>query len=393
MVPGMTDSKNRSIVLAVIEAKLPISEAADRFEVSPRWIRKLLTRHKDGGLESVDARSKRPHTSPNATDPQIVEDVLHLRTQLGRSGLDAGAESIHDRLPVDGRPSVSTIWRILKRHQKVTAQPQKRPRSSWHRFEAEAPNALWQSDFTHCELADGTDVEVISWLDDHSRFLLHITAYPRVTGPIVIDTFTTTADEHGLPASTLTDNGLVYTTRLAGGAAARNTQPNGFEQLLADLSIIQKNGAPGHPTTQGKIERFHQTLKRWLLAASAPEDIAGLQAQLVTFQGIYNHHRPHRALGRRTPATVYSSRPKASPRVQLNNQSWRIRYDKVCSQGRITLRYAGKLRHLNIGRAYKDTRVLALIHDRQTMVLELSTGTIIAEHLIDPAKDYQPKRP
>jgi transposase InsO family protein len=387
----MTDSKNRSIVLAVTEAKLPISEAARRFGVSPRWIPKLLARYKEGGLDAVDARSRRPHTSPHATDPQLVERLLRLRTHLRQAGLDAGAESLHDRLPADSRPSVSTIWRILKRHQQVTSQPQKRPRSSWHRFEAESPNGMWQSDFTHCRISDDTDFEVISWLDDHSRFLLHITAHPRVTGPIVIETFTATADAHGLPAATLTDNGMVYTTRLAGLKAGRNAQPNGFEQLLADLHIVQKNGAPGHPTTQGKIERFHQTLKRWLAAAEPASDIEVLQHQLEDFQQIYNHHRPHRALGRATPAAIYTTRPKASPRLQLNDQSWRIRYDKVCSQGRITLRYAGKLRHLSIGRAYRGTRVLALIHDRQTTIIELSTGAIIAEHLINPDRDYQPK--
>lgn len=263
----MNSTKNRSIVLAVIEAKLPVPEAAQRFGVSPRWVRVLLARYREGGLEAVDSRSRRPHTSPNATGDQLIEQILSLRAELISTGLDAGAESIYGRLDPALRPSVSTIWRILKRHQQVDPQPQKRPRSSWHRFEAPAPNGMWQSDFTHCRLADGTDLEVISWLDDHSRYLLHISAHARVTGVTVIETFTTTADSYGLPASTLTDNAMVYTTRLAGGGAGKNNQPNGFEYLLADLGIVQKNGAPGHPTTQGKIERFHQTLKRWLAAA------------------------------------------------------------------------------------------------------------------------------
>ncbi|WP_300345778.1 DDE-type integrase/transposase/recombinase [Nesterenkonia sp.] len=227
----MSASKNRAIVLAVTEAKLPIPDAAQRFEVSTRWIRTLLARYKEGGLDAVQPRSRRPHTSPKATPETVVTKILALRSQLHQSGLDAGAESIYARLPSDQRVSVSTIWRILKRHQQVDPQPQKRPRSSWRRFEAESPNEMWQSDFTHCRLADHTDLEVISWLDDHSRYLLHISAHTRVTGPIVIDTFTATADHYGLPASTLTDNGMVYTTRLAGMGAGRNTQPNGFEQL------------------------------------------------------------------------------------------------------------------------------------------------------------------
>ncbi|MCI2267148.1 integrase core domain-containing protein [Sediminivirga luteola] len=351
-----------------------------------------MGRYKEGGLDAVEPRSRRPHTNPKATPETLVTEILRLRAQLDQAGLDAGAESIYARLPADQRVSVSTIWRILKRHQQVDPQPQKRPRSSWHRFEAESPNQMWQSDFTHCRLADNTDLEVIPWLDDHSRYLLHISAHPRVTGATVVESFIAATDEYGLPAATLTDNGMVYTTRLAGLKAGWNTQPNGFEQLLADLSITQKNGAPGHPTTQGKIERFHQTLKRWLNAAATPENTEGLQQQLDTFQALYNHQRPHRALNRRTPATAYAARPKAGPRLKINNRSWRIRYDKVCTQGRITLRYAGKLRHLNIGRAHRGQRVLALVHDRETMVIDLATRVILAEHIIDPDKDYQPKK-
>jgi transposase InsO family protein len=183
-------------------------------------------------------------------------------------------------------------------------EPRKRPRSSWIRFEASAPNELWQSDFTHWRLADGTEVEILDWLDDHARFLLSITAFGRVAGDDVVATFVAAGEEHGWPAATLTDNGAVYTSRFTGGR-------NGFEYLLAWLGVRQKNGAPGHPQTQSKIERFHQTLKRWLARQPAARTLGELQAQLDAFRLAYNEHRPHRATGRITPAEAYRATPKA----------------------------------------------------------------------------------
>lgn len=251
---------------------------------------------------------------------------------------------------------------------------------------------MWQSDFTHIRLADGTDTEVISWLDDHSRYLLHITCHRSVTGPVVIESFLAAADTHGLPASTLTDNGMVYTTRLSRGSEGRNSQPNAFETLIADLGIIQKNGRPGHPTTQGKIERFHQTLKRWLAARPPAADLELLQELLTEFTTIYNTQRPHRALDRQTPHTIYTTGIKDTPRIEIAGQPWRVRYDIIGQTGTITIRYAGRLRHLGIGRAHATTRIIALAHGPDVMILAPNTGEIIAEFTINPAKNYQPKR-
>lgn len=387
-----TSNKNRTIVLAITDGGLTVPEAATRFNVSTRWIYTLLARYRAGGLDAVDPRPRTPHTNPKTTDPATVDTILTLRKNLTDHGLDAGPESIWDRLPPANRPSVSTIWRILKRHNEITPQPQKRPRSSWHRFQAAAPNECWQSDFTHWPLTNGTDVEIISWLDDHSRKLLHASAHPRVTGPIVIDTFITTMDEHGPPAATLTDNGMVYTTRFAQGKDGRARQPNGFEQLLADLHIDQRNGAPNHPTTQGKIERFHQTLKRWLAADGFVDTLADLNRQLQRLRLIYNTQRPHRAIGRRTPEVAYSALPKAAPTVGAGTQAWRIRYDLVGATGTISFRYAGKLRHLGVGRAYAGHRVIVLAVDATTMIVDRQRGEIIAEHVIDDTRNYQAKR-
>ena len=154
-------------------------------------------------------------------------------------------------------PSISTIRRILNQEGLITPEPRKRRRSSYLRFQAAQPNEMWQSDFIHWRRGDGTDVEVLNWLDDHSRYLFSCTTHQPVTGDDVVAVFLNVVDEHGAPASTLTDNGSVYTSRLIGGR-------NAFEYVLPLLGAHQKNGSPGHPQTQGKTERFHQTLQRWL---------------------------------------------------------------------------------------------------------------------------------
>lgn len=385
-------NRNRVIVLAITEGGLTASEAATRYAVSKRWIYTLLARYRTRGLDAVDPQPRRPRTNPNATDDTTIATILTLRAKLLADGLDNGPESIWDHLPEATRPSTSTIWRILRRHNQVTDQPQKRPRSSWQRFEATVPNETWQSDFTHWPLAGGTDTEIISWLDDHSRTLLHATAHTPVTGQVVIDTFIHTMDNHGPPASTLTDNGMVYTTRFASGHDGTPKQPNGFEQLIADMGIVQKNGGPNKPTTQGKIERYHQTLKRWLAADGLVDTIDDLNAQLARFAVIYNTQRPHRAIGRRTPQEAYTATPKAFPVIETANHIWRVRYDQVDATGTISIRYAGRLRHLGIGRAWARTRVLLLLQGPATMVIDRTAGNIIAEHTIDTSKDYQKKK-
>ena len=305
------------------------------------------------------------------------------RAELTAGGLDAGPATIAWHLEREGlpAPSTSTIRRILHAAGLVVPEPRKRPRSSWIRFEAAAPNEVWQSDFTHWHLADGSEVEIICWLDDHSRYLLACTAFRRVAGDDVVATFTAAGDAHGWPAATLTDNGSVYTSRFTGGR-------NGFEYLLAYLGVRQKNGAPGHPQTQGKIERFHQTLKRWLGRQPAAADLAALQAQLDTFRPVYNEQRPHRAIGRRTPAAAYAARPKAHPAGRGAPGHFRLRYDVTDSKGAITLRRAGRLYHLKVGAAFARRRVLAIVDEQEVTVVALDTGEVLSTHRIEPDKGY-----
>ena len=376
-------SRARVAVLKVITRELSVTAAAAEYGYSRQYLHRLLARYRDGGLDAVEARSRRPHSNSAATPTNVRERIVELRLQLSKDGLDAGPVTIAWHLEHEGHrpPSTSTIRRILHDAGLIVAEPRKRPRSSYRRFVAAQPNECWQSDFTHWRLANGADVEILNWLDDHSRLLLSCTAHPRVTGEHVVSTFSENINEYGLPAATLTDNGVVYTARFVGGK-------NGFEYLLAVLGITQKNGHPGHPQTQGKIERFHQTLKRWLAQQPPAPTLPDLQRQLDRFRQLYNHRRPHRELGRHPPATAYTARPKASASGHGQAGHYRLRYDTVDTNGKISLRRAGRMHHLGIGAAHTRKRVLAIADNTTVTVIHLDTGDVLSTHHIDPDKTY-----
>jgi transposase InsO family protein len=368
-------SKARVVVLEVISGNLTVSAAARAYGLSRQHIHRLLRRYRQGGLEAVDPRSRRPASNPRAVAEEVIEAIVTLREQLTADGLDAGPLTLQWHLGQRGLrvPSTSTIRRILHHHGLINPQPRKRPKSSYRRFEAAQPNECWQSDFTHWQLADGTDVEVLSWLDDHSRYLLTCTAYRRVAGGDVVSSFTTTATTYGLPAATLTDNGSVYTSRFTHGH-------NDFERLLASLGITQKNGRPGHPQTQGKIERFHRTLKLWLTGRPRPSSVAELQTLLDTFQHIYNTERPHRAHHpRATPQSAYLARLKAAPAGA--SEHFRIRHDTVDQFGKLTLRHGSRLHHLG-------TPVLILVATQTVTVISKASHQLIASHTINADRNY-----
>jgi transposase InsO family protein len=381
-------SKPEVLIKAVTVQNLSYGEVARRYGVSKTLVHRLHHRWLEEGDAAFRPRSSRPHTSPTRTPAAIQERVLALRDQLTADGLDAGCDTIHTHLTAEGHTlGKATVWRILKRADRITPQPQKRPRTSFVRFAADRPNQMWQSDFTHWTLSTGAGVEIIGWLDDHSRYLVHLSAHRRVSGRTVTDTFTSAGAEHGYPASTLTDNGMVYTTRYAGTATGTGN-PNAFETLLALYGITQKNGLPYKPTTQGKIERLWQTLKKHL-AARPTATIDELQTVLDAFRDYYNQHRPHRAINRRTPAFAYQLIPKATPTAPDDPNLWRVRYDRVGPGGKVSLRYANRMLHLGIGRPHTGTDVIILIHNTNATVID-PDGTVLSEHRIDPERAYQP---
>jgi transposase InsO family protein len=275
-------SKARLVITAVVVEGRSQGEAARAYGVSQGWVSRLVARYRAEGEAAFQPRSRRPQTSPTATSASTVELIVRLRKRLSEQGLDAGPDTIAWHLRQHHQLAVSraTISRILTAHGLVTPQPKKRPRSSYVRFQAALPNQTWQADFTHYRLADATDAEVLTWLDDHSRYALHVSAHAPVTGPVVLAAFRAAVAAHGVPASTLTDNGMVFTTRLAGGKGGRNA----LEAELRRLHVAQKNASPNHPTTCGKVERFQQTLKKWLATQPVqPATLAELQALLDQF--------------------------------------------------------------------------------------------------------------
>jgi transposase InsO family protein len=390
-------SKARLILTALfIEGQTP-SEVAQRYDVHRSWVHRLKTRYLAEGEAAFEPRSTRPKTSPTATPEATVEAVRRLRKELTGKGLDAGPDTIVWHLAHHQQTSLSpsTVARILSREGLVTPTPSKRPKSSYLRFAAEQPNECWQSDFTHYRLADSarSDAEILTWLDDHARYALDLTAHRRITGPIVAARFLAAAAEHGFPASTLTDNGMVFTTRLSGGSLHGTRGHNAFEAELHRHQVVQKNSRPNHPTTCGKVERFQQTLKNWLRAQpDQPATLADLQTLLDRFRDEYNHRRPHRSLPHRaTPATAYTSRPKANPgQLPASTSHDRVRTDRIDQTGRVTLRVNGRLHHIGIGRTHARTRVLMLVHNLDVRVIHAATGELLRELTIDPARDYQP---
>jgi transposase InsO family protein len=382
-------SKARLVVTAVIVEKRPVSEVARSYGVARSWAYALLARYQEEGEGAFEPRSRRPKNSPNVTAPGAVELITRLRKELAGQGLDAGPQTIawhlehHHRLKV----SPATVSRYLSRQGLVTPDPSKRPKSSYIRFAAEMPNECWQADFTHYPLAGGVGTEILTWLDDHSRYALSVTAHARVTGPAVLLAFRAACEQHGVPASTLTDNGMVFTTRLAGGRGGRNA----LEHELRRLGVKQKNGKPNHPQTQGKVERFQQTMKNWLRAQPAqPATLAELQSLLDAFAGIYNTRRPHRSLpGRATPAAAYAARPKAVPGDRAADTHDRVRTDRIDATGLVTLRHKGRLYHIGVGRPHAGTRVLLLVQDLDIRVINADTGELLRELVLNPDKRYQ----
>jgi transposase InsO family protein len=376
----------RYLVDAVVVQGRSYREVAAAHGVSKSWVAKLVERFRDGGYEAIYPRSRRPHASPTRTVGEIEDQIVRLRKLLIDDGHDAGPQTIHYHLSLTNEsvPSQATIWRILRRRGFIVPQPQKRPRSSWIRFEASLPNECWQSDVTHWRLKDDTEVEIINFLDDYSRLILLSRVHRITTARDALDAFNQAGQRWGYPASVLTDNGCVYTTWHRGGANAMQTE------LLA-RGIAFKHSRPYHPQTCGKVERFHQTLKGFLAKQPAAPTIDELQQQIDRFTHYYNEVRPHRARGRTTPRAAYDSRDKArptGPTITVGRHT-QVRRDIVDDGGKITLRYKTRLHHIGIGRDYRRRRIILLRKDLEIRILT-EDGTLIRELTLDPSKDYQP---
>jgi transposase InsO family protein len=375
------------VVAAVLVEGRSKSEVARAYGVSRRWVIALVQRYEAEGDAGLAPRSRRPQCSPTRTPPELEDEIVEIRKELAKAGHEAGAATIafHLQRRHGTTPAVSTIWRILSARGFITPEPHKRPKSSFIRFAAEQPNERWQADITHWPLADGTDIEILNLIDDHSRLCLASTAR-RVFKAADVDTcFRQAAATWGDPAGVLSDNGAVFTGRYRGRGRVA------LEVTLNRRGIRFTHSRPYHPQTCGKVERFHQTLKRWLATQPATHSAWHLQRQLDHFRRYYNDVRPHRALGRRTPAEAYQARPTAIPTgIALDDAAWRVRHDTVDACGKLTLRHNSRLHHIGIGRRHAGKCVLILIKELHVRITT-TDGEQLRDFQLDPSRNYQPQ--
>jgi transposase InsO family protein len=262
----------------------------------------------EGPAAVLEPRSRRPTTSPSKLTDQVKVQAVQVRAALEASGLDHGPISVHEKMRamgLDPVPSTASLARIFREAGVARAEPKKKPRSAWRRFVYPAPNACWQLDATQYVLAGGRTCVIFQLIDDHSRYALasHVAWGETAKDAIVV--FDKAVADHGVPQRLLSDNGL-----------ALNPTRRGYAGQLVDhlwrLGVQAITGKPHKPTTQGKNERFHQTLFRYLDKQPLADSLAELQAQVDAFDHLYNTERPHQGLpGRITPQQAWHATPKA----------------------------------------------------------------------------------
>jgi transposase InsO family protein len=377
--------KGRFVVETHLRTGRPIGELARAYGIDRSWLYRRLARYRREGERGLELRSRRPHRSPTRIADLFEDEIVALRKDLLDRGTDAGAATIQVHLARRHQtvPSMSTIWRVLKERGFITPQPHKRPKSSWKRFVADLPNECWQADVTHVEVADGMVFEVLNVIDDHSRVCVGSRVFVTTRSPDVVRTLHRAAAEWGYPERFLSDNGAIFTASKGGGVGD-------LEAELLSLGIASTHSRPYHPQTCGKVERFHQTMKKFLAKQDPATTKKQLQGLLDRFVAYYNEVRPHREIGRRTPAEAFAAREKSWPRgPKIDAAGHRIRHDKIDKSGVVTLRYRGRLHHIGVGRAYAGWRVVLLVDGRHIRILG-ADGSPLRRLELDPSRDYQP---
>jgi transposase InsO family protein len=333
-----------------------------------------------GGLEALVPRSRRPHTSPTATLPEVIAQVIEKRAELIRQGLDAGGVSIHHWLRRDGfqPPSARTIHRILVDHGLVEPQPRKRPRSSFRRFEKSRANECWQMDGHDWWLADGTKVTVLRVQDDCTR---QIMASRAATSENIADVWAciqTAMDRHGAPAMFLSDNGSAFSQRRTRGIMSE------VEARLRLSGVLPVTSSISHPQTCGKKEREWGTLNLWLSARPLAQTLTDLQTQLDAYDLIFNHHRPHQAHGGKTPAERYAEVDKAAAADTPLAAPIQVNTVKVRRNGVIDL---GRKAKMSIGKQWAGATVTVL---REDPAIAIFHDNDLLEFIhLDPDREYQ----
>lgn len=365
----------RRLIVSVDVNGLNVTEFCRQHGISTWFFYDLRKRWATEGEAAIEPRSRAPKTVTNRTPGWVEDMIVDLRKELDGLGLDAGAATIWthlgERLPADTAvPSEATIWRVLTRRGFITPQPDKAPKHAYRSFAAAWANECWQIDDITWELVDGSVVKVITCLDDCTRLCPGLKAVETVNGQAAFEAFSGFAQQWGWPQRFLSDNAKAYKIRLA--------------ETVGALGVDHRHGRHYHPQTQGKVERFHQTLQKWLRAQPRAATLTELQTQLDAFVEVYNHKRPHRAIGRRTPAAVYAQTPKAGPAdrpLGTPTSTHRVTvHNGVCH---INKRYS-----ITIGAAHNHHTAIVVITGLSCHIF--IAGRLIRHLQLDPTRRHQP---
>jgi transposase InsO family protein len=364
----------RRLIVEVDVDGLNVREFCRAHGVSTWFFYELRRRFGAEGAGALEPRSRAPRRVANRIDAGVENRIVELRKELSDAGLDCGPASIWSYLQVRAVvpvPSEATIYRTLKARGLIVADPSKAPASKGCRFVAARANELWQLDDTTWHLDDGTDVKILNVVDDHSRLLVASVALTAVTGADALAVLAAAAATWGWPARFLSDNAKAFRHVLA--------------DALHELGIGSCHSRAHHPQTNGKVERFHQTLKQRLRRQARASTLTELQTQLDRFRVIYNHQRPHRALGRRFPADVWSAAPKTGPSPRPLGTPTRI-YHGIVNGG--TFRVARRWR-ISLGAELNHQPGIAVVTGLECHVFV--NGRLARKLTLNPDRVDQPR--
>jgi len=351
-------------VMAVVQDGWKVTEVAEHFGVARQTVHRWIARHNAGGVLALTDGSHRPHSCSHQIEPELEALICELRRQhpgwgprrilhqLGREG-------------VEPLPSRSSIYRCLKRHNLIELRRRKRRRDEFRRWERDRPMQLWQMDVMGgVLLEDGSDLKIVSGIDDHSRFCVAAGLVTRATSRAVCGVFKTAMLTHGVPDEVLTDNGKVFTGRFGTHKAEVL-----FDRMCRENGISHKLTAPRSPTTTGKIERFHQSLRREFLVDRTFGSIETAQRELDEWVDNYNHERPHQALEMATPAERFrlvpvTKDPSSVPVRSEEDQKGQWVLRRVGSNGVVSV----DNQMFSVGNAFKGTLVDAFVDDTTIQV-------------------------
>jgi transposase-like protein len=364
-----------------VESQINVTELCAHIGVSRQTFYEYEGRFLGEGLAGLLPRSRAPHQHPNQTPDAMGDAIEAWRTKLAEEGLDHGARSIWARMARAGQdpPHPRTVHRVLVRRGLIEPQPQKRPRSTFKRFAATAPNGIWQIDGMEWKLADGRKQVLVRVLDDHSRKSLGTVVADHEDTAAAWAALTKAMTTHGVPAMFLSDNSLAFN-------GSRKQRLVLVERNLRDLGVAVVASSARHPQTCGKAEREHQTMQRWLRAHPAAESAAELQRLIDIYDLIYNDERPHQASpkGLMTPSEVYAATPKAGPADHPLPTEPKISQAKVTARGELSV---GPLR-IQVGRGWEGVQLIA-VRDGNSVAI-FHRHHLVDHRIIDPTRRYQP---